>query len=57
MSDKEIYKAARERLAEIEYDRGVVKAHIRHTSDKDVIRALRRLNNVLERTEIALNNV
>lgn len=57
MSEKEIHEAMMVRLGQIRHDRNVVRGHIRRSSDKQVIRGLRRLNNVLEATERALENV
>jgi len=57
MSEKEIHEAMMIRLEQIRHDRSIVRKRIRRSSDKQVIRGLRRLNNVLEATERALENV
>lgn len=56
MSEKEIQEAMMVRLEQIRHDRSMVRKRIRRSSDKQVIRGLRRLNNVLEATERALEN-
>lgn len=49
-----LHDAIYERLQQVRHDRDIVRRRIRRSNDKQVIRALRRLNNVLEATEHAL---
>lgn len=55
--EREIQIAVVERLSQLKYDRTIIKHRIRRCKDKKVIRALRKLNSLLEATERALNDV
>lgn len=50
-----LHDAIYERLQQIRRDREVVRKRIRRSDDKQVIRALRKLNNLLEATERSLD--
>lgn len=54
--DRQISEACHHRLMQIRHDRDIVKRRIRRSSRKDVIRGLRKLNNLLEATERELEN-
>lgn len=56
MSEKEIREEAKHRLEQIKRDRTAVKRYIWRCKTKEELRAFRKLNNLLEATERALEN-
>ena len=49
-----LHEAIYERLQQVRHDRDIVKRRIRRSNSKEVIRGLRKLNNILEATELKL---